>query len=61
MQFAVSGKVCVHKVEKIGCDVCLNVFAKWGIEPNDIALPIPTELLCYMRQVFQLMCEVAVS
>ena len=25
-------KVCVHEVEKIACDVCLNVFAKWGIE-----------------------------
>ena len=39
MQFVASGEVCVHKVEKVACDVCLNVFAKRGIEPNDIALP----------------------
>ena len=61
MQFVGSGKVCVHEVEKIACDVCLNVFAQWGIEPNDIALPIRTGLMCYMWHVFQLMCEVAVS
>ena len=53
--------MCVHKVEKIACDVCLNVFAKRRIEPNDIALPISARLLCYMRYVFQLMCEVVVS
>ena len=29
--------MCVHEVEKIACDVCLNVCAKMGIEPNDIA------------------------
>ena len=61
VQFVASGKVCVHEVEKIACDVCLNVFAKWRIEPNDIALPIPTGLMCYMWHVFQFMCEVAVS
>ena len=29
------------------CDVCLNVFAKWGIEPNDIELPILAGLSYY--------------
>ena len=53
--------MCVHEVEKIACDVCLNVFAKWGIEPNDIALPIPMGLMCYTWHVFQFMCKVAVS
>ena len=48
MQFVTSGKVCVHKVQKIACDVCLNVFAKWRIEQNDIALPIPTGSTCGM-------------
>ena len=61
VQSVASGKVCVHEVEKIACDVCLNVFAKWGIEPNDIALSIPAGLMCYMQHVFQFMCEVAVS
>ena len=61
MQFVTSGEVCVHKVEKIASDVRLNVSVKRRIDPNDIALPIPTGLLCYMRHVFQLMCEVVVS
>ena len=61
VQFVASGKVCVHEVEKIARDVCLNVFAKWRIEPNDIELPILTGLMCYMWHVFQFMCEVAVS
>ena len=61
VQFLASGKVCVHEVKEIACDVCLNVFAKWRIEPNDIALLIPTGLMCYMWHVFQCMCEVAVS
>ena len=38
--------MCVHEVEKIACDVCLNVFAKWGIEPNDIALPFENNPKC---------------
>ena len=45
VQFVASREVCVHKVEKVACNVCPNVFAKRGIEPNDIALPIPTGLL----------------
>ena len=48
MQLVASGEVCVHKVEKVACDVCFNVFAERRIEPDDIALPIPTGLLCYM-------------
>ena len=43
------------------CYVCLNVFAERGVEPNDIALPIPAGSLCFMRRVFQLMAEVAVT
>ena len=31
VQFVASGKVCVHEVEKIACDVCLNVFARGGL------------------------------
>ena len=59
--FVASGKVCVHKVEKIACNVCLNDFAKWRIEPNDIALPIPAGLLRYTCGIYSLfMCEVAV-
>ena len=61
MQFVASKKVYAHHVEKIACNVCLNVFAKWGIEPNDIALPTSAGLMCYMQHVFQFMCEVAVS
>ena len=54
VQFVASGKVCVHEVEKIACDVCLNVFAKWWIELNGIAFPIPAGLMCFMRHVFHL-------
>ena len=43
------------------CYVCLNVFAERGVEPNDIALPIPGGSLCFMRGVFRLMTEVAVT
>ena len=39
----------------------VNVFAERGVEPNDIALPIPAGSLCFMRRVFQLMAEVAVT
>ena len=39
----------------------LTFFAERGIEPNDIALPIPAGSLCFMRRVFQLMAEVAVA
>ena len=49
------------RLRKLRAMVCLNVFAKWGIEPNDIALPIPRGLMCYMWHAFQFMCEVAVS
>ena len=38
VQFVARGKVCVHKVEKIACDVCLK--------PNDIALPIVFQFMC---------------
>ena len=31
VQFVASGIVCVPKVEKVACDVCLNVFAKSGL------------------------------
>ena len=41
--------------------VCLNVSAERGVEPNDIALPIPAGSLCFMRCVFPLMVEVAVT
>ena len=37
------------------------VFAESGVEPNDIALGIPAGSLCFMRRVFQLMAEVAVT
>ena len=47
--------------ETVACYVCLNVFAERGVEPNDIALPIPAGSLCFMRRVFQLMAEVAVT
>ena len=57
VQFVASGKVCVHEVEKIACDVCLNVFAKWGIEPNNIALPIPTVCTdCLLAQINLMVC-----
>ena len=48
-------------MEKTECYVCLNVFAERGVEPNDIALPIPAGSLYFMRLVFQLMAEVAVA
>ena len=48
-------------MEKTACYVCLNIFAERGVEPNDIALPIPAGSLCLMRRVFQLMAEVAVT
>ena len=38
MQFVASGKVCAM--------FGLNVFAKWGIEPNDIALPFENNPKC---------------
>ena len=41
-------------MEETACYVCLNVFAERGIEPNDIALPIPAGSLCFMWRVFQL-------
>ena len=47
-------------MEETACYVCLNVFAERGVEPNDIALPIPAGS-CFMRRVFQLMAEVAVT
>ena len=48
-------------MKETACYVCLNVFVEWGVEPNDIALPIPAGSLCFMRRVFQLMVEVAVT
>ena len=51
--------VRVYQVNNTVCYVCLNVLAKRGVEPDDIALPIPAVLLCFMRHVFQLMAEVA--
>ena len=64
VQFVAGGKMCVHNVEKIACNVCLNDFAKWGIEPNDIVLPIPAGLLRYMRHLslvcVKLLCPSAV-
>ena len=64
VQFVAGGRMCVHNVEKIACNVCLNDFAKWGIEPNDIVLPIPAGLLRYMRHLslvcVKLLCPSAV-
>ena len=34
---------------------------KGGVKPDDIPLPIPAGSLCFMRCVFQLMAEVAVT
>ena len=48
-------------LEKTACYVCLNVPARSRVEPDNIALPIPAGLLCFMWCVFQLMSEVAVS
>ena len=48
-------------MEKTTCYVGLNVFAERGVEPNNIALPIPAGSLCFMQCVFQLMTEVAVT
>ena len=48
-------------LEKTACYVCLNVLARSRVEPDNIALPIPAGLLCFMWCVFQLMAEVAVS
>ena len=39
----------------------LMVFAERGVEPNDIALPIPAGSLSLMRRAFQVMVEVAVT
>ena len=51
----------VYKLEETACDVCLDIFAKWRVKPNDVALSIPAWLLCYMWHVFQLVAEVAMS
>ena len=53
--------MCVYKLEETACDVCLDILAKWGVKPNDVALSVPAWLLCYMWHVFQLMTEVAMS
>ena len=41
-------------MEKTSCCVCLNGFAERGIEPNDIALPIPagSDMLVLRPQMF---------
>ena len=55
----------VNKLEETACNVCLDIFAEWGggggVKPNDVALSVPASLLCYMRHVFQLVAEVAMS
>ena len=39
-----------------------GVFAEWRVKSNDVALSaVPAWLLCYMRHVFQLVAEVAMS
>ena len=48
-------------MEETACYACLNGFAERGVEPNDIALPIPAGSLCFTLRVFQLMAEVAVT
>ena len=51
----------VYKLEKIACNVCLDVLAEWRVKPNDdVASPVPVWLLCFLRHVFQLAAEVAV-
>ena len=35
--------------------------AERGVEPDYIALPIPAGSLCFMRCVFELIAEVAVT
>ena len=39
----------VYKLEETACDVCLDIFAKWGVKPNDVALSVPAWLL-WMKQ-----------
>ena len=39
----------------------LTFFVEWRIKPNEVALSVPAWLLCYMRHVFQLVAEVAMS
>ena len=51
----------VYKLEETACNVCLDIFVEWRVKPNDVALSVPAWLLCYMRHVFQLVAEVAMS
>ena len=53
--------MCVYKLEETACNVCLDIFAKWRVKPNDVALSVPAWLLCYMWHVFQLVTEAAMS
>ena len=48
-------------MEKTACYVCLNVSPERRVESNDNALPIPTGSLYFMRCVFPLVAEVAVT
>ena len=54
-------KLRVYKLEETACDVCLDIFAKWSVKPNNVALSVPAWLLCYKWHVFQLVAEVAMS
>ena len=54
-------KVRFYKFEKTACNVCLDVLAECRVKPNDVALPVPAWLLCYMWHVFQLVAKVAMS
>ena len=51
----------VYKLEETVCNVCFDIFAEWRVKPNDVALSVPSSLLCYMWHVFQLVAEVAMS
>ena len=53
MQLVAYWKVRVYKLEETACDVCLDIFAKWRVKPNNVALSVPAWLLCYMWHVFQ--------
>ena len=60
MQLVACWKVCVYKVEKIACNVCLNVLAEGGFNQMILrCLYILAGLLWYMLYVFQLVAEVA--
>ena len=48
MELVVYWKVRVYKLEETECNVCFDICAEWRVKPNDVALSVPSWLLCYM-------------